>query len=117
MPIDVFNSCKSFDKKTVVMIQCVGSREPDRPYCSRVCCQQAIKNALLLKERNPEINIYILYRDIRTYGLREEYYTLAREKGIRFIHYDDDRKPDVSENGDVLKATVFDTMHRQKQVG
>ena len=79
----------------LVMIQCVGSRDDERPYCSRVCCNQAIKNALKLKEIKPEMNIYILYRDIRTYGFYEEYYQEARRKGIIFLHYDLEDRPHV----------------------
>ncbi|MDI6752757.1 MAG: 4Fe-4S ferredoxin, partial [bacterium] len=71
--------------KTIVMIQCVGSRTEERPYCSRICCTQAIKNALKLKEMNPETEVYILYRDMRTYGFREDYYYKAREAGVIFI--------------------------------
>ena len=87
------------NSRNVVMIQCVGSREEGRMYCSRVCCSQSIKNALRLLEINPKVNIYILYRDIRTYGLREEYYQKARHKGVVFIRYDLDKKPVVSSNG------------------
>jgi len=79
----------------LVMIQCVGSRNGERPYCSRVCCSQSIKNALKLKELNPKMNIYILHRDVRTYGLKEEYYQQARQKGVMFIRYDLDNKPEV----------------------
>ena len=86
--------------KNIVMIQCVGSRDDDAPYCSRVCCGNAIKNALRIKERNPEANIAIFYRDIRTYGFKERYYQLAREKGVFFIRYDPEKKPLVSK-GDV----------------
>ncbi len=85
---------------SVVMIQCVGSRDKERPYCSRVCCSQALKNALNLKERNPEIDIIVLYRDIMSYGFKEEYYSQAREKGVLFINYDLDRKPVVAINGE-----------------
>ncbi|MDI6785684.1 MAG: CoB--CoM heterodisulfide reductase iron-sulfur subunit A family protein [bacterium] len=81
------------EKSSIVMIQCVGSREKERPNCSRICCSQAIKNALRVKELNPYTDVYILYRDIRTYGFREEYYRLAREKGIIFIQYDASKKP------------------------
>jgi len=81
--------------KNVVMIQCVSSRNEEHPYCSRICCSQAIKNALKLKEQNPGVNIYILYRDMRTYGLKEDYYRQAREKGIIFIRYDPETKPEV----------------------
>jgi len=79
----------------LVMLQCVGSRNEERPYCSRVCCNQAIKNALKLKEIRPEMNIYILYRDIRTYGFYEEYYQEARQKGVIFLRYDPEDKPEV----------------------
>ncbi|MEW6618485.1 MAG: NAD(P)-binding protein [bacterium] len=81
--------------KTIVMIQCVGSRTSERPYCSRVCCSQAIKNALKIKEISPKTQIYILYRDIRTYGFREDYYRQAREAGVIFIRYEEDAKPKV----------------------
>jgi len=73
---------------TVVMIQCVDSRNEEHPYCSRVCCSHAIKNAIALKEQSPEANVFVLYRDIRTYGLRERYYQQARELGVVFIRYD-----------------------------
>ncbi|HUX47780.1 MAG TPA: NAD(P)-binding protein [Dehalococcoidia bacterium] len=79
----------------LVMIQCVGSRNDERPYCSRVCCNKAIKNALKLKELKPEMNIYILYRDVRTYGFYEQYYEEARQKGIVFLCYDLENKPRV----------------------
>jgi len=98
--------------QNVVMIQCVGSREKDRPYCSRICCSESIKCALKLKELNPEVNVYILYRDIRTYGFKEEYYQEARAKGVVFIPYDVDDKPEVqviSENGkDILRISADD---------
>ena len=92
------------------MIQCVGSREKDRPYCSRVCCSQAIKNALKLKEKDPQTEVYILYRDIRTYGLREDYYSQAREAGVIFIRYNDDEKPEVYSEGDGLRVKVRDLL-------
>jgi len=81
------------NSKNVVIIQCVGSRDEKRPYCSRVCCTQSLKNALMLKEKNPQANIYILYRDIRTYGFREDLYREARAKGIVFLRYNLDEKP------------------------
>ncbi|MBE0415034.1 MAG: CoB--CoM heterodisulfide reductase iron-sulfur subunit A family protein [Dehalococcoidia bacterium] len=92
---------------SVVMIQCVGSRDEERPYCSRMCCSQALKNALSLKERNPEIDIFVLYRDVMSYGFKEEYYTHAREKGVLFVNYDLDHKPEVRMEGErlVVKAT------------
>ncbi len=82
--------------RRIVMIQCVGSRTKERPYCSRVCCTQAVSNALALKEIAPDIQIYIAYRDIRTYGLREDLYRTAREKGILFVRYEPDRPPEVT---------------------
>ncbi len=81
--------------QTVVMIQCVGSRDDTRPYCSRVCCSHAIKNALKLKELNPETRVYVLYREIRTYGFHELYYREARDKGVVFIRYELPDKPRV----------------------
>jgi heterodisulfide reductase subunit A-like polyferredoxin len=64
------------------MIQCVGSRNEAYPECSRICCQNAVKNALRIKQSNPETQVYVLYRDMRTYGLLEDYYTEARSKGV-----------------------------------
>jgi heterodisulfide reductase subunit A-like polyferredoxin len=79
------------------MIQCVGSRDDERPYCSRVCCGHAIKNALKLKELNPQAAVFVLYRDVRMYGFKERAYHEAREKGVVFLRYEDDKKPTVSE--------------------
>lgn len=93
---------------SVVIIQCVGSREPDHPYCSRVCCQGAIKNAIRMKRAKPDANIFILYRDIRTYGFREKYYSEARELGITFVRYDLDAKPEVTEEMGEIKVRVYD---------
>jgi len=94
--------------KTVVMIQCVGSRDSERPYCSRVCCAEAIKNALKIKALSPQTHVYVVYRDIRTYGFKESYYTKARQQGVVFVRYDEDRKPEVSRNGEGLQVTVYD---------
>ncbi|UCC39522.1 MAG: FAD-dependent oxidoreductase [Candidatus Aminicenantes bacterium] len=99
---------KNRQPKNIVMIQCVGSRDEERPYCSRICCSEAVKNALKVKELSPETNIYILFRDVRTYGFRESYYTKARQQGVIFIRYEEDRKPEVSKNGNGLKVEVFD---------
>jgi heterodisulfide reductase subunit A len=93
---------------TVVMIQCVGSRDEERPYCSRLCCTEAVKNALKIKELSPSSHVYVLYRDIRTYGFKESYYTKARQQGVVFIRYDKDEKPTVSKNGKTLKVHVYD---------
>jgi heterodisulfide reductase subunit A len=97
----------SFSAKNVVMIQCVGSRNEERTYCSRICCSDAIKNALKIKELSPETNIYILYKDIRTYGFREKYYKEAAEKGIIFLRYDDETDPIVTDKKG-LEVAVHD---------
>ena len=95
--------------QTYVMIQCVGSRNDERPYCSRICCSMAIKNALKIKQQDPDASIYIIYRDIRTYGFRELYYKEAREKGIVFIRYEKDKLPIVSDINSALSAVTLDS--------
>jgi heterodisulfide reductase subunit A-like polyferredoxin len=93
----------------VVMIQCVGSREEPRMYCSRVCCNQALRNAVALKRLNPDADITILCRDMRSYGMYEEQYRKARIMGVQFIRYEENRKPMVSASQDgTLTVTVFD---------
>ncbi len=104
---------KVISAESLVMIQCVGCRNEDRNYCSRVCCSESIKNALKLKEINPKMDIYILFRDMRTYGFSEDYYREAADKGVRFIRYEPPDEPEVeageSEEGrPVLKVTVPD---------
>ncbi|MCL0065464.1 FAD-dependent oxidoreductase [Dehalococcoidia bacterium] len=100
------------NSQSLVMIQCVGCRQEDRNYCARVCCSQAIKNALKLKEINPRMDIYILYRDMMTYGLSEDYYREASDKDVKFIRYEAHDKPQVEaveEDGQpVLRVTVTD---------
>ncbi len=87
----------------VVMIQCVGSREPERPYCSRVCCTKAVTNALRIKERNPDARVFVLYREMRTYGFREDYYREARQKGVIFLRYELPDKPQITgDDGELL---------------
>ncbi len=93
---------------SAVFIQCVGSREPDRPYCSRVCCTHSVESALELKKLNPESDVYVLYRDMRTYGERELIYQEARKKGVIFIRYSLDNKPQVEVVNDKVQVTVFD---------
>jgi heterodisulfide reductase subunit A len=83
------------EAKAAVFIQCVGSREPERPYCSKICCTHSVQSALKLKEINPEMDVYVLYRDLRTYGQREDLYKEARQKGVIFIRYRLDDKPVV----------------------
>ncbi len=94
--------------KNVVMIQCIGSRNDERPYCSRICCSEAIKNALRLKSLDPGINIYILYRDIRTYGFKEDYYQKARKAGAIFIRFEPEREPRLERQGEGLQVIVHD---------
>jgi len=94
--------------ESAVFIQCVGSREPDRPYCSRVCCTHSVDNALELKKLNPDMNVYVLYRDIRTYGEREYLYMKAREAGVLFIRYSLDHKPVVELVDKRIFITVTD---------
>ena len=91
-----------------VFIQCVGSREPERLYCSRVCCTHTMHSAIELKKAKPDMPVYVLYRDIRTYGSREDLYREAREKGVFFIKYDLDHKPKVTKDGNDLLVTVKD---------
>ncbi len=93
---------------TAVFIQCVGSREPERPYCSRVCCTHSIQNALELKTRNPAMNVYVLHRDIRTYGEKENLYNQARQAGVLFIRYNPEDKPVVQPKDGNLTVTVTD---------
>jgi heterodisulfide reductase subunit A len=103
--------------ETVVMIQCVDSREEPRNYCSRICCASALKNALYLKKENPDIDIYILYRDVMTYGFAESYYTEARKAGIIFIPYDLAEKPEVSmADGKVQVTTLEPFIERKVQI-
>ena len=94
--------------KSVVMIQCVGSRDEERPYCSRICCSQAVKNGIALKKKNPETEVYVLYRDVRTYGLLEEYYRKARDLGVRFIRYEETKKPEVTAQNGRLSVSSLD---------
>ncbi|HJW75715.1 MAG TPA: FAD-dependent oxidoreductase, partial [Thermoleophilia bacterium] len=92
------------EAKSVGMILCAGSLDENKPYCSRTCCLQAIKNAIRLKERDPERPVYVWYKDIRTFGLTEEYYTRARELGVIFTRYANGSEPAVSANGSVSVA-------------
>ncbi len=103
------DSSDAIDKaRNIVMIQCVGSRDSERPYCSRVCCNQAIKNALMLKEMNPEANITILYRDIRSYGLNEISYNAARKAGVQFVRYEPERKPEIIDRNGMLAVKAYE---------
>ncbi len=94
--------------KGAVFIQCVGSREPERPYCSRVCCTHTMHSAIELKKANPKMPVFVLYRDIRTYGAREDLYREAREKGVLFIKFSLENKPRVTKDGADIVVTVKD---------
>jgi heterodisulfide reductase subunit A-like polyferredoxin len=96
------------DLERVVMIQCVGSRSDNNPNCSRICCQNAVKNALLIKKQNPKTEVFVLYRDIRTYGLMEEYYTQARQKGVMFFRFRAEDPPTVELTDDGVAVTFDD---------
>jgi heterodisulfide reductase subunit A len=97
------------DARTVVMIQCVGSREDTgRTYCSRVCCSEAVKNAIETKKLYPKTSVYVLYRDMRTYGLNEKHYQTARELGVQFIRYENADKPVAGVENGRLKVEVND---------
>ncbi|MGQ9556754.1 MAG: FAD-dependent oxidoreductase [Desulfurispora sp.] len=93
---------------TVAFIQCVGSREPERPYCSRVCCSKTMQLAIEIKKHNPRSRVIVFYRDIRTYGFLEELYRQARECGVIFIRYDLEHKPLVNEQNGRLSIRAFD---------
>jgi heterodisulfide reductase subunit A len=98
----------------IVMIQCVGSREPERPYCSRLCCTKAIVNGLEVKERSPDARITVLYREIRAYGFREDAYREAREKGISFLRYDLEHKPEVELGAEALNISLAEPIAGQR---
>nr|WP_299981137.1 FAD-dependent oxidoreductase [Desulfobacula sp.] len=99
--------------RSIVFVQCVGSREPKRPYCSRICCIHSVKAAIKLKQINLDIKVYILYREIRTYGEWEEHYNEARNLGVIFIRYETIRKPRVKKEGGFLTIEVFDPIARR----
>jgi heterodisulfide reductase subunit A len=94
---EILTKDKKFKAKSIVMIQCVGCRNDERSYCSRVCCTEAVKNALKVKEISPETDVYILFKDIRTYGFSEVFYEEAARQGVKFIRYDDETKPEVTD--------------------
>ncbi|MGA2507059.1 MAG: 2Fe-2S iron-sulfur cluster-binding protein [Chitinispirillaceae bacterium] len=96
------------EKATVVMILCVEQRTVDRPYCSRICCTTAVKNALLVRERYPHARIVVLYREMRTYGFREAAYREARDKGVLFVRYDEKQPPEVIVNGPTVSVQAFE---------
>lgn len=95
---------------TYVMIQCVGSREEPNNYCSRICCQDALKNAIAIKQKSPEAKVIVLYRDMRSYGLKEDYYRQARDLGVLFFLYTPDLKPQTEIRGDKVQVTFLSTI-------
>ena len=103
------------DMRSAVFIQCVGSRIPDRPYCSKVCCTHSVKSALKLKDINPEMDVFVVYRDLRTYGLREDLYREARAKGVTFIRYDFDHGLEVTKDDNGLQV-LFTSYILQRQI-
>jgi heterodisulfide reductase subunit A len=109
---------KLINAQTLVMIQCVGCRNEERSYCARVCCSQAVKNALKLKKMNPDMDIYVLFRDMRTYGIMEDYYLEASENEVKFIRYEAGDRPEVEasegEGRPVIRVAVTDPILGQK---
>ena len=94
--------------KQIVMVQCAGSRGEELSYCSKVCCIQALKNALKVKELYPNVEVYILYQDLRAYGFYEKYYLEARKKGVKFIRFLSERRPEVFKKGKKVMVKVYD---------
>ncbi|HUL39272.1 MAG TPA: CoB--CoM heterodisulfide reductase iron-sulfur subunit A family protein [Methanomassiliicoccales archaeon] len=99
---------KPLDAKVIAMIQCVGSRSPENPMCSRVCCTSAMKNAIKIMKTNPKALVYIFYKDIRTYGLKEDLYTEAARLGVVFIRTREEEMPELIKDGDGLIVSSDD---------
>lgn len=99
--------------QTYVMIQCVDSRDEKRSYCSRICCMEAVKNAIKIKDLNPKAEVFILYRDLMTYGFKEKYYKTAREKGVMFLQYEIEKKPEILYSNDKLVVRIFEPMLKE----
>jgi heterodisulfide reductase subunit A len=111
------NDASTQQIKSAVFIQCVGSRIPERPYCSKTCCTHSVQNALKLRKINPEMDIFVLHRDIRTYGLREDLYREARANGIQFIRYDFDKGLTVDRDAEHIRVRFTDTtLRRQMEI-
>jgi heterodisulfide reductase subunit A-like polyferredoxin len=94
--------------RTVVMVQCVGARNEENPGCSRICCGVAVKNALKIKEIDPGTEVFVLFKDVRTYGFTEDRYREARARGVHFIGYDDGNLPEVKVDGERLRISLHD---------
>jgi heterodisulfide reductase subunit A-like polyferredoxin len=116
MELETRLAAKTLPKvERIAMIQCVGSRNEERPYCSRVCCSNAIKHAIDLKEVNPDLDVVILFRDVMTYGFLEKYYLKARRAGVRFMRYEKDRPPVLAHSNGRLTITCFDPSIMEEQ--
>jgi len=103
--------------RSAAFIQCVGSRIKERPYCSKVCCTHSVMNALKLKEIRPDMDVYVIYRDMRTYGLREDLYRDARAKGVIFVRYDDQQDLKVVRDGaDIQVRFTSSVLNREVEV-
>jgi len=100
--------------KSIVIIQCVGSRDEATPNCSRICCSTAMANALMIKRKHPETEVYVLYRDIRTYGFAEEHYNEAARLGVKFLRYDPSAPPKVTAKGNSLEVEIDEQFIEQK---
>ena len=98
------------DWQRVVMIQCVGSRNDQNPTCSRICCQTAVKHALQLKQNFPDLDVVVFHRDIRTYGLLEDYYIAARDQKVLFERFEPERPPQVKEQDGKLQVIFWDNI-------
>ncbi|MBU2455148.1 MAG: FAD-dependent oxidoreductase, partial [Proteobacteria bacterium] len=114
---EAFTKNMNFEShKTIAFIQCVGSRNDQHPYCSKICCTQSIKNAILFKEMDPKKEIYILYRDIRSYGMRENLYRTARQMGIHFIRYNHNKRLNVTQNNGMITLEFTDIVFRREMI-
>ena len=102
--------------KEVVMIQCVRPEGVEQDYCSRICCTNTIKNAMRIKVANPDCKVTVLYKDIITYGFREQYYTEARRRGVVFVRYDDEHEPVTESMNGNIQVTVQEPMLDRKMV-
>jgi len=107
---------KITEAKNIVIVQCVDQRNENRKYCSKICCSQAVKNSVKIKDDNPEANVYVLYRDIRTYGFKELNYQAARDRGVVFIRFKDGDDPVISKEGAALRVSVNDDVLKKELV-